>query len=98
MPGRAKTISWAWVTEDRLLKEGECELLYANLCPSAASADAMLRNGVDSSGEIIATLKTQSLTNLPLDLPEEIYLSKGLFVDVGSYVTGVLVIWKAVEE
>ena len=86
--------AWAWVTADRILAKGPCDLIYALLVPSAAAADASLYDGFDSGGKLIATLEQAAKTSIAFDPPEPILCTEGLFVDVGSNTTGVLVMYR----
>lgn len=86
--------SWRWVTEDSLLSTGPCELTYAYLVVSAASTDTHLHNGVDTNGGKIATLETAAITGHPFKPKEPIYCHHGLYLDVGTNVTGVFVQWR----
>lgn len=90
----SKEYSWAWVTADRKLTDLECELLYAYLVPSGATTDSVLYNGIDNSGEPIVTLKSAVVTGHPFKPPVSIYCRKGLYVDVGTSVTGIFVMWR----
>lgn len=94
MNGESKQISWRWVNVDSLLHVGECELLYAYLVVSAASTDTHLYDGTNTTGDKIATLESAVVTGHEFRPPAPIYCNKGLFVDVGSNVTGVFVMWR----
>lgn len=90
----SKSVSRQWVTADALLAEKECELLFAYLVPSAANADVTLYDGENTTGSLIATLKEAAVSGHEFNPPAPIYCHKGLYVDVGSNVTGVLVMWR----
>ena len=90
----SRQFSRQWVTADALLAEKECELVYAYLAPSAASADVSLYDGENTSEDLIATLKSAVITGHEFRPPVPINCRKGLYVDVGSNVTGVLVMWR----
>lgn len=94
MGGDSKLVSWQWVIADALLAEKECELLFAYLVPSAAAADATLYDGENTTGRLIVTLKTAAATGHKFKPPVPVYCSKGLYVDIGSNVTGVFVMWR----
>ncbi len=85
---------WEWVTSDRVLAIGPCELLFAHLVVSAASTDTHLYDGKSTAGKKIVTLISQSVTGMTLKPPEAIKCEQGLYVDVGTNVTGVLVQWR----
>ena len=98
MNGNSKDYSWAWVTGDRKLTDQVSELIAAYLVVSAASTDSAIYNGSDTSGDKILALESAAITNLPFEPPVPIYCSKGLFVDVGTSVTGILVLWRNLEQ
>jgi hypothetical protein len=94
MDGESSLISRQWVTADARLCEKECELLYAYLVPSAAGADVSLYDGENATGDLIAPLKEAAVSGHEFRPPAPILCRKGLYVDVGSNVTGVLVMWR----
>jgi len=94
MGGNSRQISRQWVAANALLAEKECELVYAYLAPSAANADVSLYDGENTSGDLICTLKSAVVTGHEFRPPEPIHCHKGLYVDVGSNVTGILVMWR----
>ena len=90
----SKEISWAWVTADRLLSHGPCELLYAHLVVSAADAVSYLYDGENTGGDKIVTLESAAITGLNFNPPKPIYCRRGLYVDKGTNVTGIFVQWR----
>lgn len=86
--------SWAWVTADRLLSTGPCELVSAYLVVSAASTDTHLYDGANTNGDKIVTLESAVATGHLFNPPVPLYCRRGLYVDVGTSVTGVLVQWR----
>lgn len=94
----SRKVSWVWATVDQVLSVKRCELIYANLNVSAASTDSSLYDGQNTSGKLIVTLESAVVTNLPFAPPEPVYCPKGLFVDVGTNVTGIFVQWRELED
>lgn len=90
----SKEYSWAWVTGDRVLSHGPCELVYAGLVPSAATTDSVLYNGENTTGDPIVTLKAATVRLMPFSPKVPVYCSKGLYVDVGTSVSGIFVQWR----
>jgi hypothetical protein len=90
----AKEYSWAWVTANRLLTDRECELIYACLVPSAAGADVTLYDGENTTGDTVVTIEHAAKTSHPFNPRRPIYCRKGLYVSLGTNVTGVLVLWR----
>jgi len=82
MEGDSRSVSRQWVTAD------------AYLVPSAAGADVTLYDGENNTGDLIVTLKSAAVTGHKFKPPVPIYCRKGLYVDIGSNVTGVLVMWR----
>lgn len=93
----SKEYSWAWVTADRLLSHGPCELVCAYLVPSAATTDTVLYNGENTSGVAIITLKAATIRIMPFNPKEPVYCEHGLYVDVGTSVSGVFVQWRELK-
>jgi len=92
-----KNVAWAWATSDRVLSPKPCWLHYAYLVVSAASTDTHLYNGDNAGGEKITSLVSQSVTGHEFRPPEPVYCSQGLYIDVGTNVTGVFVQWEGEE-
>lgn len=90
----SKEYSWAWVTSDQCLRHGECELIAAYLVPSGATTDSALYDGESAAELPIIILKAEVIRTLPFEPPVPIYCRRGLYVDVGTSVTGILVIWR----
>ncbi len=86
-----KNVAWMWVTRDTLLSDKPCWLHHAYLVVSAASTDSALYDGVSTSGVQIVSLKSAVVTGHEFKPPKPIYCSKGLYVDIGTNVTGIFV-------
>lgn len=93
----SKEYSWRYCTTDQILSKGPCELLYFNVCPSAGAAECALYNGTDTSGELIIPIYLTVQLNYDYSPKQPIYCSKGLFIDIGANVTGVLVQYRNLE-
>jgi hypothetical protein len=93
----AKQISWRWCTIDQILSPGPCWLIWAYLVVSAASADTHLYNGLNPTADKVVTLESADVTGHEFTPPQPLYCSKGLYIDVGAAVTGVLVAWESEE-
>ena len=90
----SKEYSWAWVTADRLLSAGPCELVSAYLVVSAGSTDTHLYDGENTSGNKVVTLESAAVTGHPFKPPTPIYCRRGLYVDIGTNVTGCFIQWR----
>lgn len=93
----SKEYSWAWVTGDRILSHGPCELVYAALVPSGATTDSVLYNGENTKGDHIVTLKAATVRIMPFSPKIPVYCRRGLYVDVGTSVTGIFVQWRELK-
>lgn len=90
----SKELSWAYCTVDTLLNRGPCELHSAYLVVSAASTDSAIYDGTDTSGRKITDLRAAAVTGHHFKPKEPIYCQSGLYVDVGTNVSGILVQWR----
>jgi hypothetical protein len=90
----SKEYSWEYVTADRCVQVGECELVYARLVPSASTTDSALYDGTGTSGKKITDLKVAVVTDLEFKPPIPIHCGTGIYVDIGTSVSGVLVVWR----
>ncbi len=90
----SKDYSWEYVTADKLLHTGACELLYARLVCSASTTDSAIYDGTSTSGKKITDLKVAVVTDQEFKPANPIYCGTGLFVDVGTSVSGILVQWR----
>ena len=98
MNEKVKPCGWRWVTSDSLISPEPCLLWGVVLVGSAAgAADVTMRDGHNTGGDIIFTLSCVASDNVPLMFSQPIMCQKGLFCDVGSNVTGVLVLWDPLE-
>jgi len=89
-----KRVGWKWCTVDQLVSPGPCFLLGIMLTASSAgAATATIRNGHNTGGEIVCVVGASASWTVTFPPQSPIYLDKGLFVDVGSNVTGVLVMY-----
>lgn len=90
----SKEYSWAWVTADRLLSHGPCELVYALLDPGATADYATLYDGEDTNGDIVAIVRAATMTSKAFAPKEPVYCRKGLYIDVATATTKVFVQWQ----
>ena len=97
MDRQDRSVKWRFVTADMQLKQGRCELIYAFLSPSGASTANDIYDGISTNGDRIVRLEAAGETGLPFNPPTPIPCNKGLFVDVGTNTTGILVIWRDLE-
>ena len=83
------------VTADNLLFPGPCLLGGLVLLVSVTGGDVSLYNGNDAqSGALIGTFKGEANISEPIIFPWPLRCERGLYVDVGSNVTELLVFYK----
>lgn len=85
--------SWAWVTADRLLSHGRCELIYALLAQSDYGTSTSFYDGENTSGDLVATLFHSEFSNYRFNPKVPVYCRRGLYVDIGTN-TKVFVQWR----
>jgi len=98
MDPESRLYSWAWVTADGCLSHGPCELISAYLVVSDASTDTHLYDGDNARGDKITTLKSAAVTGHHFKPPVPVYCRRGLYVDIGSNVTGLFIQWRELEK
>ena len=77
---------------DKKVCNRPCFLYAAHLVAgSGGAATAVIRDGHDTGGETVVDLAALTSSNDPRKFDPPIYFKKGLYVDVGSNVTSVLV-------
>lgn len=92
MLGYWKELDRDLVTADKKVCNGPCFLYGAALVANTGGAStAVIRDGHDTSGEPVVDLACLTSSNDPRMFNPPIYLKRGLFVDVGSNVTSVMV-------
>ena len=89
-----KSVQSKYVTADELLAQGPCWLHYAYLVVSAASTDSALYDGTNTSGRKITDLVSAAVTGHEFRPAKPAYCSRGLYVDVGTNVSGIFVEWE----
>jgi hypothetical protein len=92
---KSKDYSRRFVTSSGKLDDGPCELISAHLVPSGATTSTILYNGISASGEKIIALERTTVDNLDFAPPVPVFCPSGLYITVGTNVTGVLVIWRS---
>jgi hypothetical protein len=86
-----KNVQWAYVTADRRLADKPCWLHWAYLVVSSASTNSALYDGEDTNGNKITDLKSAAVTGHEFKPPQPLFCRQGLYVDVGTNVSGILV-------
>jgi len=92
---RSPGIGWHRFTGDALVTTKPALLHGVVILTSTTGGDAALYEGQDAdSGRIILTLEGIANTVTPVMFPRPLYCERGLYLDVGSNVTEVLVAWE----
>jgi len=90
----SKEYSWEFVAASRCLTNRPCELVFAQNVPTGATVTSILYNGVDANGKEIIALNAAVAQNTTFNPPVPVYCERGLYVVVGTAVTGVFVMWR----
>lgn len=106
MYGDLKTLELYWkeleydrTTADKKICNRPVFLYAAHLVAgTGGAATAVIRDGHDAGGEAVLDLAALTSSCDPRRFEPPIYLKKGLFVDVGSNVTAVLVHFLVAKE
>lgn len=95
MDGRdSREYSWRWITASRLLSHGPCELVGITQTSADGVSDVTFYDGESTSGDQIFTLEALQNRSCVVNFTTPIYCRRGLYVDFGSNLTGVLVQWR----
>jgi hypothetical protein len=87
-----KELEHELVAADKRVYHGPCFLYAAQLVSNTSGAStAVIRDGQNTDAEVVVDLAALTSSNDPRRWDPPIYLKKGLFVDVGTNVTSVLV-------
>jgi len=90
----SKEYSWAWVTGDRLLSHGACELLYALLDAGANDDYVTLYDGENTSGDTLVIIRAATKISKAFSPKVPVYCRRGLYVDVATATTKVFIQWR----
>lgn len=92
-------IGWETYAADAIVHVGPCLLHGIVVLASAAGGDVTVYEGQDaSSGRKIATLKGAANVSNPIMLTKPLYLPRGIFLDVGTSITEVMVGFEPIDE
>jgi len=91
----SKEYSWAWVTADRLLSHGACELIFTYHVPSTAGTSTVnFYDGENINGDLIVKCRTAESRATMFMPPKPVYCRRGLYVDIKANCLGVFVMWR----
>lgn len=83
---------------DTLITDQPVSLKSVIVTPDASTvADVTLYNGRDTNGESLGVLRTGSGITLPVTFDNGLLCDRGIYLDVGSNVAGVLIIWEYID-
>ena len=87
-----KEIEYDRTAVDKKVCNRPCFLYAAHLvATTGGAATTVIRDGHDTGGETVVDLAALTSSNDPRKFDPPIFLKKGLYIDVGSNVTSVLV-------
>lgn len=87
-----------YTSVDRLIAVKPVKLKSVIITPDAGTvADVTVYNGRDTNGESLGTFRTGSGITLPVSFEDGMPCDRGIYIDVGSNVTGVLIVWEYVD-
>lgn len=88
-------MGWERRTKDGFVTPGPVNLTEIVLLASSAGGDASLYDGRDSgSGDLIGTFKGAANVSLPIPFDPPIHCANGIYLDVGTSITEVLILWE----
>jgi hypothetical protein len=95
----AHGVGWTYVTADQIVNQGETLLHSIILLTSAAGTGVTLYDGLDAvSGRSLGPFEGAANISFSHTFPKPLRLDRGLFVDIGTNVTGVLVVWEPLKD
>jgi len=84
-----------WCVDDQLITEGPGALIAVFLVSTSAGASSVtLYDGVSAAGEVVVTLRAPANEVSAIMVGGCVPFSTGLYIDVGTNVEGVLVIYE----
>lgn len=90
----SREYSWDFITASRCLERGPCELVSVEVVPSATTTTTVIYDGTDATGKKIIQFNITIVLNWPFRPIVPLRCDKGIYVTVGSDVTGVFVHWR----
>lgn len=87
-------LGFSTVKSDQLICKTRC--LFGGIIVNASTdgGDVAVYNGNDAgSGDLFHTFQGLANESLPILLPNPVLFERGLFVDVGSNITNVTILW-----
>jgi len=88
-------IGYNYLTADQRVSDRKITLYRVIVTPTSAGiGTATLRNGANTSAEVFLPIRTPSAVTLDLDFGPGVTLDRGLYIDVGDRITGILVVWE----
>ena len=94
-----KGFGFTQIKSDRLINEGHTLLAGLIIEASADPGDVSIYEGNDEqSGKYFGKIKGLANDSNVISFPQTLYFDRGLYIDVGSNITGVTVIWLPVPN
>lgn len=90
----SKEYSWTWVTADRLLSHGACEICMLCLTCDGANGNATIYDGENNTGDVIMVVKGLQNRTVDVCIPHHIYCRRGIYIVLSPAVFGIFVQWR----
>lgn len=91
----SRGIGWTRLTQDQAVAHGPCLLYGLVLLTSVTGGDVTVYDGVDSgAGRRILRAEGTADESRPVLFPVPLHCDGGIYVDVGTSVTEVLILWQ----
>lgn len=88
-----------WVTDDQVVVNVPVKLVAVVLtATSGGAASATIYDGVNDDGEIVAVVKALANTTFSMEFYGGVHITTGIYVDLGSNVQGLLVVYEPEER
>lgn len=95
MEVESKEYSWAWVTADRLLSHGPCELCYALIFPTGTgTCGVVLYDGESTNGDKLFDYSSPTDEPVEFNPSKPVYCRRGLYVGGTTLLDGIFVQWR----
>ncbi len=92
-------VGFTRLISDGIVNEGPSLLFGLHIEASTAGGDVSVYEGSDSSsGRLIGIFKENANNHILMGLHTPIYCDRGIYVDIGSNVTAVTILWLPVRD
>lgn len=89
--------AYRWLTADQLVNEGRTLLCQLIVNASADGGSVTIYDGLNANGDLVGVFDGLAAGCNPIAFGRGVCLTRGLFVDIGSNITGVTVIYRPID-